>query len=355
MIISRINSKGFTLIELLVVVSIISVLASVVLASLNSARINARDAERNLDLHNIKNAIALYYDDHQCYPGCAGPTTPLRSSIKTEWDQLRGWLAPYMKTVPVDPVNVAPLIYTYESSDWANADYTLTAKFEKVLSPTYRGGAGGNFSGVNPIILTPSTGAQSGDLILLVASTDSTSNTFTWPAGFAENAASIICNADGQTMRFATKIASGSEPASYSITHSSGSYSGAAIAIYSGVNTTNPIDVTPTTNVVSTLTASPWSITATGVAAGTAKRLLVGIAGVDNNMQSMIITTVPSPSPSAWSLRVDTGTAIGGSNIGIFDAVDTAGTFTSNVISTQTQSGSTNGGKMAFLIALRPQ
>ena len=40
--------KGFTLIELLVVISIIGLLASGVLASLNSARMKARDAKKNI-------------------------------------------------------------------------------------------------------------------------------------------------------------------------------------------------------------------------------------------------------------------------------------------------------------------
>lgn len=39
-------NRGFTLIELLVVISIIGLLASVVLSSLNSAWVNARDTQR---------------------------------------------------------------------------------------------------------------------------------------------------------------------------------------------------------------------------------------------------------------------------------------------------------------------
>ncbi|HEV8601645.1 MAG TPA: type II secretion system protein [Patescibacteria group bacterium] len=67
------NQKGFTLIELLVVVSVIGLLASVVLVSLNSARAKGRDARRLADLHQIDNALANYYSDNGNYPG--DPTT----------------------------------------------------------------------------------------------------------------------------------------------------------------------------------------------------------------------------------------------------------------------------------------
>lgn len=58
------RKKGFTLIELLVVISIIGLLSSIVLASLNSARIKSRDARRMLDILTIKNALELYASDN---------------------------------------------------------------------------------------------------------------------------------------------------------------------------------------------------------------------------------------------------------------------------------------------------
>jgi len=53
--------KGFTLIELLVVVAIIGILASVVLASLNSARTKGGDAAVKSNLNTTKGAAELFY------------------------------------------------------------------------------------------------------------------------------------------------------------------------------------------------------------------------------------------------------------------------------------------------------
>jgi prepilin-type N-terminal cleavage/methylation domain-containing protein len=54
--------KGFTLIELLVVVAIIGILASVVLASLNTARSKGSDAAIKANLDSIRAQAAIYYD-----------------------------------------------------------------------------------------------------------------------------------------------------------------------------------------------------------------------------------------------------------------------------------------------------
>ncbi|MSU45518.1 MAG: prepilin-type N-terminal cleavage/methylation domain-containing protein [Candidatus Zambryskibacteria bacterium] len=65
------SKSGFTLIELLVVISIISILSSVVLANLSSARAKARDAKRQSDLTQLRVALEFYYDSNGSYPvGC---------------------------------------------------------------------------------------------------------------------------------------------------------------------------------------------------------------------------------------------------------------------------------------------
>jgi prepilin-type N-terminal cleavage/methylation domain-containing protein len=65
---SLLSKEGFTLIELLVVISIIGLLASVVLVSLNSARLKSRDAKRVADLNQMSKAFELFFNDKSSYP-----------------------------------------------------------------------------------------------------------------------------------------------------------------------------------------------------------------------------------------------------------------------------------------------
>jgi prepilin-type N-terminal cleavage/methylation domain-containing protein len=67
-----IKSRGFTLIELLVVIAIIGILASVVLASLNSARAKGADAAIKSSINNARAQAELYYDDHSSSYNASG-------------------------------------------------------------------------------------------------------------------------------------------------------------------------------------------------------------------------------------------------------------------------------------------
>lgn len=63
----RTPSRGFTLIELLVVIAIIGILSSVVLASLNSARVRARDTAVKAGVRQMATLMQLQYLDAGTY------------------------------------------------------------------------------------------------------------------------------------------------------------------------------------------------------------------------------------------------------------------------------------------------
>ena len=108
--------KGFTLIELLVVIAIIGLLASIVLVSLNSARIKAREAKRAADMDQIYLALNMFYDQNGCLPVTSGSTCP-GAGVYSEanaggWDySSQGGFVTFLQTsgimskISVDPTN----------------------------------------------------------------------------------------------------------------------------------------------------------------------------------------------------------------------------------------------------------
>jgi len=95
---TRTPSKGFTLIELLVVISIISMLASIVLASLSQARGRSKAVITALQVREVERAVNQYVLDTGQYPQTCmeGPCTAASDSFSTSLG-VPGWQGPYIK------------------------------------------------------------------------------------------------------------------------------------------------------------------------------------------------------------------------------------------------------------------
>ncbi|MBU2579533.1 type II secretion system GspH family protein [Patescibacteria group bacterium] len=117
------NQKGFTLIELLVVITIIGVLSTIVLVSLNTAREKARDVRRVSDMRQIALGLTLYYDDHSDagYPGVSG---------SNQWAVMKTAIegSGYIASIPGDP-GMGTYEYWVSSN---NQGFVLNATLEGV-------------------------------------------------------------------------------------------------------------------------------------------------------------------------------------------------------------------------------
>ena len=102
--------RGFTLIELLVVIAIIGILSSIVLASLNTARLKSRDARRVADIKQIQLAMQLFYDASSTYPTTLAELVPV-----------------YIATQPKDPVG--QVAYPYDRLN-NGSSYAVCANLE---------------------------------------------------------------------------------------------------------------------------------------------------------------------------------------------------------------------------------
>ena len=101
--------SAFTLIELMVVISIIGVLASTLLASLNTARAKSRDARKQADFRQITLAFQLFFDSNRRMPANFGPPgTPKcegQAAPNNFYEQSMGELvtARFLRAVPLSP------------------------------------------------------------------------------------------------------------------------------------------------------------------------------------------------------------------------------------------------------------
>lgn len=134
----RRGERAFTLVELLVVIAIIGILATIVLVSLNTARIRARDTKRLGDIRQIQLALELFADSkNQVYPqtdmystaACgAGVVCGLGSSDSCGSRSC-------LSAVPKDPSGTPAPQYWYNYSPAANPTaYHLGANLEESVN-----------------------------------------------------------------------------------------------------------------------------------------------------------------------------------------------------------------------------
>lgn len=100
------HRNGFTLIELLVVISIIGVLSTVAMTSLNGVRMKARDTKRLSEIKALSLAVQSYYYANGGYPATA-------TTSSGDWPALyKTQMAPYYPdNPPLDPINTGSYYY----------------------------------------------------------------------------------------------------------------------------------------------------------------------------------------------------------------------------------------------------
>lgn len=116
---------GFTLMELLIVVAIIVVLAVIFLLVNWRHQIDrAHDARRKADLAAILRAMEEYYNDKSCYPAL----TFIDTCGSTDF-------APYLPTIPCDPVSREPYRYIPDSDTNLCGGNRVCAKLRNASDP----------------------------------------------------------------------------------------------------------------------------------------------------------------------------------------------------------------------------
>lgn len=123
--IRRAHERGFTLIELLVVIAIIGLLSSIVLSSLNTARIKGRDARRLSDMKQLQTALELYYSDNIAYPVATTQANAVTA--------LTGLVPAYISAIVDDPLG-GSYHYVYKTTA-GGTFYCLGSTYEGITPP----------------------------------------------------------------------------------------------------------------------------------------------------------------------------------------------------------------------------
>lgn len=133
----KLNQKGVTLLELILVVGLVVILMSASITAINVPKMRARgrDQKRMSDLVLLQTAIAEFKFDNGIYPDTAD-TTRISNIIPSgnlgpAENVVSGWMAidlsHHLTTMPIDPLNYTPYLYTYRHN---GLEYELNIKLE---------------------------------------------------------------------------------------------------------------------------------------------------------------------------------------------------------------------------------
>lgn len=150
------KKKGFTLIEILVVISIIGLLSTLAMVSLNFARDRAKETKALHDIDSLKTAIKLLENDTGEWPGHQLVEEVTSSGSNEIWDftgdsagiastdgLFAGWSGPYMAIIPVDP---------WGNNYFWDSDYTVDGEARVVIGSFGPNGVGQNVYDSDDII-----------------------------------------------------------------------------------------------------------------------------------------------------------------------------------------------------------
>lgn len=131
----RKSDAGFTILELLISIAIITMLLAITMTLLSGVKEKNRDAKRMQDIHQLQNALNLYYANHSRFPIAATPINITGTDTFSE--ELEGDdVIPAVQTDPLYPAQA----YIYESS--SGKTFTITFCLETDTIEGYSAGCG---------------------------------------------------------------------------------------------------------------------------------------------------------------------------------------------------------------------
>ena len=109
-------STGFSLVEIMIVISILGIVMAGSFTAYTATQRNSRDARRQTDMENLRQALELYRADNGTYPVTGGGSW-------TNAVDLSGLLVPvYINKLPSDPRTGNP-VYRYQATDLSSGRY----------------------------------------------------------------------------------------------------------------------------------------------------------------------------------------------------------------------------------------